>query len=49
MIRKNIKISDKSHKNLTKYCKKNGLKVFYVIEKLVENCLGQENEDNKNK
>lgn len=36
---KNIKISETHHEILKKYCQKNGLKIFKVLEKLIEdNC-----------
>lgn len=36
---KNLKISEESHSLLKVYCKKNGLKMFYFVEKLIhDNC-----------
>lgn len=36
---KNLKISEEHHTLLKKYCKKNGLKMFAYIERLIrENC-----------
>lgn len=34
--KKNIKISDRHHDLLIKYCDKNGLKVYRVIEKWID-------------
>jgi hypothetical protein len=33
---KNVKISEKHHEILKKYCEKNGLKIHKLIEKLIE-------------
>ncbi len=33
---KNVKISDKHHDMLKKYCEKNGLKIYKVLEKWIE-------------
>lgn len=34
---KNVKISDKHHKILKKYCDDNGLKIYKVLEKWIDN------------
>ena len=40
---KNLKISEESHSLLKVYCKKNGLKMFYFVEKLIhDNCKPEE-------
>lgn len=37
---KNIKITEKTHDLLKKYCQDNGLKMFQFVEKLIkENCV----------
>lgn len=37
---KNIKITDKTHQILKKYCEENGLKMFQYVEKLIkESCI----------
>jgi len=33
---KNVKISEKHHEMLKKYCEKNGLKIYKVLEKHIE-------------
>jgi coproporphyrinogen III oxidase len=33
---KNVKISDKHHDMLKKYCEKNGLKIYKVLEKWID-------------
>jgi hypothetical protein len=33
---KNVKISEKHHEMLKNYCDKNGLKIYKVIEKFIE-------------
>jgi len=33
---KNVKISDKHHNNLKKYCDENGLKIYKVLEKWID-------------
>lgn len=36
---KNVKISEKHHKILKEYCENNGLKIYKVLEKWIEqNC-----------
>jgi hypothetical protein len=33
---KNVKISDKHHEMLKNHCEKNGLKIYKVLEKFIE-------------
>ena len=33
---KNVKISEKHHEMLKNYCNKNGLKIYKVLEKFIE-------------
>jgi len=33
---KNVKISEKHHEMLKKYCEKNGLKIYKVLEKWID-------------
>lgn len=33
---KNIKISEESHNQLKKYCDKKGLKIYKILEKMIE-------------
>ena len=44
---KNLKITQKTHEILKKYCEENGLKMFAYIESLIKrNCkLNEENKD----
>lgn len=35
-IQKNVKISDKHHQMLKDHCDKNGLKMYKVLEKFIE-------------
>ncbi len=35
-IKKNIKISERHHDLLKKFCEKNGLKVYRVVEKWID-------------
>jgi coproporphyrinogen III oxidase len=35
-ITKNVKISEKHHKILKEYCDRNGLKIYRVIEKWID-------------
>lgn len=37
---KNLKITDKTHEILKKYCEQNGLKMFAFVESLIKrNCI----------
>lgn len=36
---KNIKISEKHHEILKRYCDQNGLKIYKVLEKLIEGLM----------
>jgi hypothetical protein len=42
---KNLKISEKHHEILKKYCEKNGLKIYKLIEKLIETHCAQKKTD----
>jgi hypothetical protein len=33
---KNVKISEKHHEMLKKHCEKNGLKIYKILEKFIE-------------
>lgn len=42
---KNIKISDRHHEILKKYCDQNGLKIYKVLEKLIEGLVKSNKKD----
>jgi hypothetical protein len=42
---KNVKISDKHHQMLKNHCEKNGLKIYKVIEKWIENLSKNDKKD----
>jgi hypothetical protein len=45
MIYKNVKISEKHHNKLKKYCDDNGLKIYKILEKWIDNnCKVKEKE-----
>jgi hypothetical protein len=42
---KNIKISDKHHQMLKNYCEKNGLKIYKVVERWIDNLSKNDRKD----
>ena len=42
---KNIKISEKHHEMLKKHCEKNGLKIYKVLEKFIEDTCKPKKKD----
>jgi coproporphyrinogen III oxidase len=42
---KNIKISEKHHEMLKSYCDKNGLKIYKVLEKWIEEYIKPKKKD----
>ena len=42
---KNVKISDKHHEMLKIHCEKNGLKIYKVIEKWIEDFIKPKKKD----
>jgi len=42
ITRKNVKISDKHHEVLKKYAEKNGMKIYRIIEKWIDQNCGKE-------
>jgi hypothetical protein len=45
MANKNIKISEKHHDILKKYCEENGLKIYKVVEKWIDNTCKPKKKD----
>ena len=43
---KNIKISSHHHDILKKYCEQNGLKIYKVLEKLIDGMIKSSKKDN---
>ncbi len=42
---KNVKISEKHHEMLKSYCDKNGLKIYKVLEKFIEDLFKPKKKD----
>ncbi len=42
---KNVKISEKHHELLKNYCEKNGLKIYRVLEKYIEDLTKPKKKD----
>jgi hypothetical protein len=42
---KNVKIGNQQHEMLKKYCKKNGLKIYVLLEKIIEDFLRPKKKD----
>lgn len=42
---KNVKISEKHHEMLKTHCEKNGLKIYKVLEKFIEETCKPKNKD----
>lgn len=45
MPNKNIKVSEKHHDILKKYCEENGLKIYKVVEKWIDNTCKPKKKD----